>query len=82
MNYCSSVGLLFDIVGALLLFRYGLPSKYVTGSYELREGGLDKVDEEKNKRIKLWSNVGLVFLILGFVGQFLASLDLCFCKCL
>ena len=32
MNWYSTIGLLFDIFGVLLLFQYGLPSKIEEGS--------------------------------------------------
>lgn len=79
MNY-NQVGLLFDMFGVLILFRYGLPSDYSdspTGYYllvnERPEEELKK-QEAKNKFIKRMAYIGLLCLLLGFVLQFIGSI--------
>lgn len=78
LNCFSQLGLVLDIIGALLLFRYGLPSKYVEAPGSRRiitETNTDllKADEKKNSAIMLWSRVGLALIILGFAGQLIGS---------
>jgi hypothetical protein len=73
----SIIGLIFDIFGVLILFKYGLPSK-------LKEhgGGLlfeENSDEEKqrnadNNRIIKWAYSGLTLLIVGFLFQLIGTL--------
>ncbi len=38
----NTIGLIFDIIGALLLFKYGLPSKIHTPPKLLLEGDITK----------------------------------------
>jgi hypothetical protein len=75
---CNSIGLIFDMIGVLLLFKYGLPSKVLEGGY----GGYiteqpDKDEEAKYKKYKTCSNVGLSFIVLGFLIQFTVSVIFC-----
>ena len=71
----SSVGLILDIVGALLIWKYGLPE-----SINRKGMGflvLESVDDEqilKAKRYDRLSKIGLSLLILGFSLQLLSNL--------
>ncbi len=76
----SQIGLLVDIAGVLLLFKYGLPSDYIHdtvsgGHLILDENSADeqKELESKNRMIKLMAYTGLIFLIVGFILQFIGS---------
>ena len=64
----NSIGLAFDILGALLLWIFALPllHKFKNGTYVL-DTGTDK----DIKRNKFFSGIGMLFLILGFLLQFL-----------
>ncbi len=66
----NDIGLLLDIIGAVLLFKFGLPASID------RQGHIhiitEQVDEEEIKKGKLydiWGKFGLGLLILGFVLQ-------------
>jgi hypothetical protein len=75
MNY-SQIGLILDITGVLILFQYGLPSKYRPDSENIVLGESDEERfkrEKANYKIKFMSRTGLVFLIVGFLFQFIGS---------
>lgn len=75
-NLVSSFGLVLDIVGAVLIYLYGLPENISrTGVVSIT---LEQVDENeiiKAKKYDLKSRIGIILLILGFflqlVGNFL-----------
>lgn len=75
MNY-SQIGLLLDIAGVLVLFKYGLPSKVrPVGGLNLGESEEDKKERENlNSKIVIKARIGLTLLILGFVFQFYGSM--------
>ena len=70
INYISSIGLLFDLFGAFLLYIYGLPSKYDLGTSFT---DFDKPDEKNNKRIMRRDHLGIWFIIIGFLFQFIGT---------
>jgi hypothetical protein len=70
-------GLILNIIGTILIFLCGFPSKIE----ESKSSGLlsiGDVDEEEykkrtqtNKRIKFGGYLGISFLIIGFILQFI-----------
>ncbi|NQU52071.1 MAG: hypothetical protein HQ522_05985 [Bacteroidetes bacterium] len=64
----SSIGLLLDIVGVIMLFRFGLPSK-VGDAPGLVIGDILPETVKKNVYIKRMAYVSLGFLIIGFSLQ-------------
>lgn len=81
------VGLAIDIFGAVLLYRFGLPSRFPHGSLLLLDGdqavttewvyeSSEEYDEVKGKqqRYERYSRWGLGLLIFGFSLQFLGAL--------
>jgi hypothetical protein len=78
-NWFNIIGLILDIVGVLLLFKYGLPSKIedAEGGFVLTSEGKPKEIREriikKNKRIYFWSHFGLFLLIIGFILQVISA---------
>ena len=74
----NQIGLLSDIAGAILLFIYGLPSKYVESKSVLLSIGTTTPEEaaaidRKNKRISIGAHLGIILLLLGFIFQFAGS---------
>ena len=74
-KYISSIGLLFDIIGVILLFFYGIPKNLNPNGY------IYKVKEDVNineintyKKYKYWSYIALIFLLIGFIFQFIGSI--------
>lgn len=70
----NSIGLVLDIAGALLLWKYGLPESIS------REGRVYRVleqdDEEekaKAKKYDRWSRLGLFLLVGGFFLQLVSN---------
>jgi len=75
MNYFSTFGLILDIFGVLLLFRYGLPSKVNTGDTISIESGTEnrRLREKENKKIFRWAYFGLSLILCGFILQLIGS---------
>jgi hypothetical protein len=68
----STIGLLTDIVGVILLFIYGLPSKMIEPPKLLLESDIDDADLKKNAFITRMSYLGLSLLIIGFMLQLIS----------
>ena len=70
----NSIGLGLDIIGAVLIFIYGLPAP-------VKRGGIKSLDlieiDENEKRMALFYNrmsaAGLVLLITGFLLQLISN---------
>jgi hypothetical protein len=67
-TYINSIGLVVDIVGTLILFKYGLPSDVMPNGIIVKSmAGVDEKDKfDKYKKRSKW---GLGFLIGGFALQ-------------
>jgi hypothetical protein len=69
MQYLSPA---FGFLGTVLIFFYGIPKQIDTGG---RIGICleqeDKEEKKKIKKYKLWSNIGLGLIALGFLLNFL-----------
>jgi hypothetical protein len=71
----GSLGLVLDIVGVVLLFKFGLPE-------EVRRSGLrflatEEEDEDEKRKAQHYDRMGrfgLVLLIAGFVFQLIGNL--------
>lgn len=72
-----SIGLVLDIIGVILLFLFGLPSKVKTEEGEPMEWDIAEEEEEKRKRrlrfYKIMSHIGLACLIIGFSLQLIGN---------
>ena len=71
----NSIGLALDIVGVVLLFMFGLPSKVREGGvgYLVLEGS-DEKEDRQFKRYQFSAWCGLGFLVLGFGLQIVSNL--------
>ncbi|MFV1850132.1 MAG: hypothetical protein ACMZ66_05430 [Thalassospira sp.] len=69
----SAIGLLMDIVGAVLIFFFGIAPKYskeVGLALNLKDDNPIKVDNNKGyARNKALSNTGILLLLAGFILQ-------------
>lgn len=69
------VGLILGIIGSVLLFKYGLPEDInKRGLTLLACEGENEEEKKKYKQYKSWGKVGLGFLVVGFVLQFISSI--------
>lgn len=74
MNYLNATGLIIDMIGVLILFKYGLPSEMNLPPKIELEQGLTIKEKKQNKTIKRRSKIGLSCLIIGFLFQAIASI--------
>ena len=71
-NCVNSVGLVLDILGALVIFAYGLPRWVVrdTDSLVIDAGMIGQDDKKLYKDPNTrWNRLGLTLLIVGFTLQ-------------
>ena len=71
MSY-NQIGLLLDIVGVLILFKFGLPSSFKDGTEQFRFPP-DPQRDNYNKMIKFMARLGLIFLLAGFIFQYFGT---------
>lgn len=71
----NSLGLLCDIAGAILIFRYGLPEPVnkAGNSWMLLEE-TDLTEIAKARRYDRLARLGLFLLLFGFAGQLVSNL--------
>lgn len=70
----SIVGLTFDIIGVVLLFYWGPPSKHSDGPpivFTTQESRA--TTSLTNKKVRVFSCLGMSFLFIGFVLQLVGS---------
>ena len=79
-NEFSAVGLIFDIIGVILLFFYApmQPDHYADGSFGFKDESPDADEKEKLRQKRkakyaCMSKIALVFILVGFVFQFIAT---------
>lgn len=65
----TTLGLSLDIVGVLLLFRFGLPPSVRRGGGMYLKVGVDQREARKAARYDWYSRLALVLIILGFALQ-------------
>ena len=69
-NCINSAGLVLDIIGATLLWKFGLPAEISrTGATFLATEGVDQSEVAKARRYDRASSLGFLFLVAGFVLQ-------------
>jgi len=61
----SIVGLILDVIGVVMLFRFGILPKEIFDSIILD----NSIKDNTIKKHHLWSRVGISALILGFILQ-------------
>lgn len=82
-SFITITGLAFDIIGAVFLFKYGLPSY----APPINKGASQSLDYRQTEEIvesmgdtnpayriyKIKNHLGIIFLIFGFVLQIIAE---------
>lgn len=71
----THLGLILDIVGAVLLFFFGLPSILNTPDHIITERRLSKREKIQNKAISVLAHLGIILLILGFAFQYIGAIN-------
>ena len=70
----NSLGLILDIIGALLLLRFGLPPRIdPEGHIHLIAEQVDEAEIALGRQYYFWSNIAVILLILGFLGQLVSN---------
>ena len=70
----NSIGLILDITGAILLWRFGLPEALSReGHIGLALEQTDTQEIAKAKAYDRWAKVGLASLVAGFIGQLVSN---------
>lgn len=70
----NSIGLVLDILGGLILLKFGIPPKIDRqGHIHLILSQKDENEKKLAKRYDFLSNIGLVLLIIGFLFQLVSN---------
>ena len=76
-QFCSyalqSLGLISDIIGVCLLFKFGIPEKVQTGGADILTTRVDQKLKAIEKKYKILGYLGLSLLVIGFVLQLIPS---------
>jgi hypothetical protein len=73
----NQVGLVTDIIGFLLLLKFGMPSEYINQRGPYLIGDFTDAQNEQiaksNKKIKIGSTIGTCLVLLGFLFQLIGT---------
>lgn len=72
-KWLNSMGLVLDIIGVCILFKYGFPQPDLDDSIKLVAEQKDPDAPRKLRRWKWMSGIGLATLIGGFLSQLLGT---------
>ncbi|MDD5456572.1 MAG: hypothetical protein PHV30_06015 [Candidatus Margulisbacteria bacterium] len=73
-NILNSLGLILDIVGACMIFKFGLPENInKEGHSHLILEQIDEKEKKKAQNYDSFSVVGLSLLIFGFLLQLISN---------
>jgi hypothetical protein len=73
-NIVNSIGLICDIIGAVLVWRYGLPEPISrTGAVHLILEQTDAAEKAKAKRFDCLARCAVALLVGGFLLQLLSN---------
>jgi hypothetical protein len=71
----NSLGLVCDIVGALLIWKFGLPETIDrSGAGFLQLEQIDEAQIIKGRLYDRWARIGIAVLVLGFILQLASNL--------
>jgi hypothetical protein len=70
----NSLGLVCDVIGALLIWKYGLPESISrTGVIHIIAEQSDDDEIAKAKRFDYWARLGIGLLVFGFILQLVSN---------
>jgi uncharacterized membrane protein len=71
INWPSTIGLLLDIIGVILLFAFVIqPESF---GYMREEGPSEAEQETEARKTKFWAYIGLGLVVLGFILQLIGT---------
>lgn len=71
----NACGLISDIIGVLLLWKFGLPESISREGHDyLVTGDINESEKEKAKKYDTYAKIALLFIIIGFVLQLISDL--------
>ncbi len=72
--HITSFGLILDIIGALLLIKFGIPPKIDReGHILIALEGVDEAEILKAKIYDRWSTFSIILIVLGFILQLIGN---------
>ncbi len=75
IKWLSPFGLILDAIGAVVIFKYGLPAEISrTGSVSIILEQEDKEEIALAKKYDNYSKYGFYLLIFGFILQFVSTI--------
>ena len=69
----NAIGLVFDIAGALLLWKYGLPSPVNREGKSIAVYNVSEESVALAKRCRFFSGLAIILLCIGFILQFVSD---------
>ena len=70
----NSIGLICDVIGALLIWKYGLPEAISrSGAVHIIAEQSDDDEIAKAKTFDRWARLGIALLIFGFILQLVSN---------
>lgn len=70
----NSIGLCFDIIGAMLVWIFGLPPDVRKGGYGFLIASKSEKEAKKATIYNCFSILGMALLILGFILQLMSNI--------
>ena len=74
-EHIAAIGLILDIIGAIIIFKYGIPRNLNPHGHTFKV--MEQVNQEeidKFRKYKSRGDFGLLLLIIGFVLQLIGQL--------
>jgi hypothetical protein len=72
-NLVNSIGLVCDIIGAVLIWRYGLPEPISRSGDVLLSLEIDETEKAKAKQFDCIARFGIILLVSGFILQLVSN---------
>ena len=70
----TNIGLMLDIIGAIIIFKYGLPSAETRSIHALSFSDPTEKEIKDIKVSKIMSPAGILTIILGFFLQLIGNI--------
>jgi len=74
MKWISSLGLLFDIIGVLIIFFNGIHPKVPINPKVVFGGTRDPKYKKQKMKVEIYAYIGLGLILIGFILQLIGSI--------